>query len=326
MLSSAKKSESERSTIIPVADNEPGAIGELLGLNEYYRRNVWPPPYDSTTHRLHLGDARDLSWIENESVHLIVTSPPYFTLKKYEVNESQLAEIEDYEEFLHELDKVWLECSRVLAPGGRICCVVGDVCISRRSAGRHYILPLHADLQVRARRVGLDCLTPILWFKIANGATEVQGNGAGFYGKPYQPGAIVKNDVEHILFFRKGGSYRSPEPMQKALSMLTKKEMQSWLVTAWTDIKGESTKGGHPAPFPEQLAERLIRLFSFAGDTVLDPFVGTGTTSVAALKSGRNSIGIEIEKKYFKMAERRLRAGSAQGRMTGPTESSVSVS
>ncbi len=108
--------------------------------------------------------------------------------------------------------------------------------------------------------------------------------------------------------------------------MLTKKEMQSWLVTAWTDIKGESTKGGHPAPFPEQLAERLIRLFSFAGDTVLDPFVGTGTTSVAALKAGRNSIGIEIEKKYFKMAERRLRAGSAQGRMTGPTESSVSVS
>ena len=326
MLSSAKKSKSERSSIVPIVDNEPGAIEELLGLNEYYRRNAWPMPYDSTTHRLHLGDARDLSWIENESVHLIVTSPPYFTLKKYEVNDSQLAEIEDYEEFLRELDKVWRECARVIVPGGRICCVVGDVCISRRAAGRHYILPLHADLQVRARRVGLDCLTPILWFKIANGATEVAGNGAGFYGKPYQPGAIVKNDVEHILFFRKGGSYRSPTPMQKALSMLTKEEMQNWLVTAWTDIKGESTRQGHPAPFPEQLAERLIRLFSFAGDTVLDPFVGTGTTSAAALKTGRSSIGVEIEAKYFRMAERRLQAASAQGRMTGSIHSTVSVS
>ena len=326
MLSSAKKSKSERSSIVAIADNEPGAIGELLGLNEYYRRNAWPMPYDSTTHRLHLGDARDLSWIENESVHLIVTSPPYFTLKKYEANDSQLAEIEDYEEFLDELDKVWRECARVIVPGGRICCVVGDVCISRRAAGRHYILPLHADLQVRARRVGLDCLTPILWLKIANGATEVAGNGAGFYGKPYQPGAIVKNDVEHILFFRKGGSYRSPAPMQKALSMLTKEEMQNWLVTAWTDIKGESTRQGHPAPFPEQLAERLIRLFSFAGDTVLDPFVGTGTTSAAALKAGRNSIGIEIEAKYFRMAERRLQTVSAQGRMAGSIHSTVSVS
>src|SRR5438067_10635783 len=111
MLSSAKQSKSERSPVVPVADNEPGAIGELLILNEYYRRNEWPTPYDSTTHRICLGDARDLSWIEDESVHLIVTSPPYFTLKKYEANENQLAEIEDYEEFLDELDKVWRECA-----------------------------------------------------------------------------------------------------------------------------------------------------------------------------------------------------------------------
>lgn len=310
---------------MPGADNKTGAIGQLLLLNDYYRNNPWPSPYDSTNHRLCLGDARDLTGIEDQSVHLIVTSPPYFTLKKYEPNKNQLGEIEDYEEFLDELDKVWRECSRVLVPGGRICCVVGDVCISRRAAGRHYILPLHADLQVRARRIGLDCLTPILWFKIANGATEVQGNGAGFYGKPYQPGAIVKNDVEHLLFFRKGGSYRSPEPMQKALSMLTKEEMQSWLVTAWTDIKGESTRQGHPAPFPETLAQRLIRLFSFAGDTILDPFVGTGTTCLAALNTGRNSIGVEIEKKYFKLAALRLRSVSSQGRLTGATESRVSV-
>ncbi len=310
---------------VPLADNKPGAIKELLALNTQFRNSPWPAPYNTTTHTLKLGDARNLNWLANESVHLVVTSPPYFTLKKYEANEAQLAEVEDYEKFLHELDKVWRECKRVLVPGGRICCVVGDVCVSRRAAGRHYILPLHADLQVRARNVGLDCLTPILWFKIANGATEVKGNGAGFYGKPYQPGAVVKNDVEHVLFFRKSGSYRSPEPIQKALSMLTKQEMQSWLVTAWTDIRGESTKRGHPAPYPEALADRLIRLFSFAGDTVLDPFVGTGTTSVASLRSGRNSIGVEIEKKYLKMADRRLRLVSAQHRMIGPTQSAVCV-
>jgi site-specific DNA-methyltransferase (adenine-specific) len=306
-----------------IIDNLPGAIHELLSINNYYRNNPWPEPYDSTMHRLYQMDARDLSSIANESVHLVVTSPPYFTLKKYEPNQLQLAEITDYEHFLTELDKVWAECARVLVPGGRICCVVGDVCVSRRAGGRHYVLPLHADIQVRTRRLGLDCLTPILWFKIANGITEAAGNGAGFYGKPYQPGAIVKNDVEHILFFRKGGTYRSPSAIQKTLSMLTKEEMQSWLIAAWTDIKGESTRSGHPAPYPEQLAERLIRMFSFAGDVVLDPFAGTGTTSVAALKCGRSSIGIEIEKKYFKMAERRLRAVASQGRLHGVRESLV---
>jgi site-specific DNA-methyltransferase (adenine-specific) len=118
----------------------------------------------------------------------------------------------DYEEFLNELDKVWSECARVLVPGGRICCVVGDVCIPRKRGGRHYVMPLHADIQVRSRRLRLDSLTPILWQKIANGAMEAEGNGAGFYGKPYQPGAIIKNDTEYILFLRKGGEYRSPTP------------------------------------------------------------------------------------------------------------------
>ncbi len=287
-------------------DNEPGTIEKLQELNDYYRRHPWPKEHSVTTHRLCCSDARDLSGLRNESVHLIVTSPPYWTLKDYPPNERQLGAVADYEKFLDELDKVWRESVRVLAPGGRICCVVGDVCIPRKREGRHHVVPLHADITVRVRRLGLDSLTPILWFKIANGALEAEGNGAGFYGKPYQPGAIVKNDFEYILFFRKGGAYRSPSTMQKALSMLSKDEMKNWLKTAWTDIKGESTRRGHPAPFPIELAERLIRLFSFAGDVVLDPFVGTGTTTIAAMNVGRNSIGTDCDPEFIRMAKERL--------------------
>lgn len=299
-------------------DNTESGLRALLAANEMYRSRPWPAPYDATHHTLHLGDARDLSWIADESVHLVVTSPPYWTLKEYKQGrDGQMGDIEEYEAFLHELDKVWRECARVLVPGGRICCVVGDVCIPRRKGGRHYVMPLHADIQVRARRLGLDCLTPILWHKIANGVTEAEGNGAGFYGKPYQPGAIVKNDVEYILFLRKGSAYRSPDAMQKALSMLTKAEMQGWLRSIWTDVHGSSTRDGHPAPYPIELAERLIRLFSFAGDTVLDPFVGVGCTSLAALRAGRNSIGNEIEPDYLSIAMTKLRASRAKKRTTG---------
>jgi site-specific DNA-methyltransferase (adenine-specific) len=258
-------------------------------------------------------------------VHLVVTSPPYWILKKYEAREGQLGDIADYENFLDQLDQVWRECARVLVDGGRICCVVGDVCVPRRVAGRHFIMPLHADIQVRARKLGLDCLTPILWHKIANGVTEAEGNGAGFYGKPYQPGSIVKNDIEHILFLRKAGGYRSVPALQKALSMLSQAEMRGWLRSIWLDVKGASTRGGHPAPFPVELADRLIRLFSFAGDTVLDPFIGAGSTALAALSSGRNSIGVDIEPKYLSISQNHLLAASKIKRQAGATHAIVTI-
>lgn len=308
---------------LPEADNTSAGLAAFKSANLKYRDRVWPAPFNATKHKLRLGDARDLSWIPDNSVHLAVTSPPYWTLKKYEDRKGQLGEVADYETFLVELDKVWRECARVLVEGGRICCVVGDVCIPRKRDGRHRVMPLHSDIQVRARSLGLDCLTPILWHKISNGVTEAEGNGTGFYGKPYQPGAVVKNDVEYILFMRKGGEYRKSTKVQKALSMLTKEEMQTWFRSFWTDIKGASTRAGHPAPYPAELAERLIRMFSFAGDTVLDPFAGTASTSLAAIRTGRNSIGCEIEPKYLKLAHDRVAAEAALPRFVGSPKAAI---
>jgi DNA modification methylase len=310
---------------LPAEDNTPEGLKALLAVNAYYRDHPWPAPFHRTTHRLHHGDARDLSWIPDASVHLVVTSPPYWTLKEYPQSAGQMGHIEDYNGFLDELDKVWKECARVLVGGGRICCVVGDVCIPRKFDGRHRVMTLHADIQVRARDLGLDCLTPIFWHKIANGITEAEGNGTGFYGKPYQPGAVIKNDIEYILFLRKGGEYRSVPMVQKALSMLTRDEMRTWQRSIWADIRGASTRNGHPAPYPVDVAERLIRMFSFAGDTVLDPFSGTGSTSLAAIMSGRNSMGNEIESAYVQNAEKRLQQAARQIRTAGAMTAEVHV-
>ncbi|HVC44034.1 MAG TPA: site-specific DNA-methyltransferase [Candidatus Binataceae bacterium] len=305
---------------LPLADNTSEALQIYRAANERFREAPWPAPFNCTRHEVRLGDARDLSFVPDESIQLVVTSPPYWTLKEYPGADAQLGSIEDYELFLESLDRVWKECERILVPGGRVCCVVGDVCLRRREAGRHYVMPLHADIQVRARRTSLDVLTPIIWHKIANGVTETPGNGAGFYGKPFQPNAIVKNDIEYILFLRKGGEYRSVKPLQKVLSILTKEEMQSWWRSVWTDVRGASTKSGHPAPYPPILAERLIRMFSFAGDTVLDPFCGTGSTAIAAITAGRNSVSVDIEPSYVDIARRNIDGAIRQGRMFGAVD------
>lgn len=257
-------------------------------------------------HHLQRGDARDLEWIDDESIHLVVTSPPYFNLKKYNDNRNQLGDIHKYECFHDELDRVWEHCYRILVPGGRLVCNVGDVCVARRkNKGRHHVWPLHADISVRARRIGFDYLTPILWHKIANVSFESEGNGAGFLGKPYEPNAIVKNDVEYILMLRKHGAYRQPTDEQRASSRLTREEQSEWFRPIWTGLTGASTRI-HPAPYPTELAYRLIRMFSFTGDTVLDPFVGTGTTIIAAMNANRNSIGVEIDPEYFALASKRI--------------------
>jgi len=259
-----------------------------------------------TTHTLNRGDARKMSAIERESVHLVLTSPPYWTLKEYRDSEDQLGHVKRYEDFLDQLDKVWRHCYRALVPGGRLVCVVGDVCLSRReNAGRHTVVPLHASVQERCRGLGFDNLAPIIWHKISNAAYEAENGSGGFLGKPYEPNAVIKNDIEFILMERKPGGYRTPDISTKILSIISAENHQKWFQQIWTGLTGASTKD-HPAPFPLELAERLVRMFSFVGDTVLDPFMGTGTTTVAAAKWGRNSVGFEVDSHYFKLAEQRI--------------------
>lgn len=216
-----------------------------------------------------------------------------------------MGHIEDYEKFLSELDRVWSHCFRALVPGGRLICVVGDVCLSRRqNQGRHTVVPLHASIQEHCRRIGYDNLATILWHKISNAVYEVE-NGSSFLGKPYEPNAVIKNDIESILMERKPGGYRTPDVATRILSVISAENHKKWFQQIWTGLTGASTRH-HPAPYPVELAERLIRMFSFVGDTVLDPFLGTGTTTVAAAKTGRHSIGFEVDEHYFDLAHKRI--------------------
>jgi len=263
---------------------------------------------ETTVHRLINGDSRNLSFLSDDSIHLVVTSPPYWNLKRYNENPDQLGHIQDYEAFLLELEKVWRHIYRILVPGGRLVCVVGDVCVARREFGRHLVFPLHGDICVICRRIGFDNLNPIIWHKIANASYEVE-NGSKFLGKPYEPNAIIKNDIEFILMQRKPGGYRKPTNEQRDASRIAKDDFDRWFQQIW-NITGASTKR-HPAPFPLELATRLVRMFSFTGDTVLDPFCGSGTTMVAALRTDRNSIGVEIDLEYCRMTARYLKAETA---------------
>lgn len=258
----------------------------------------------STSHKVILGDARHVP-IPPRSVHLAVTSPPYWTLKEYPDSKGQLGRLADYECFLSGLRSVWKACYDALVPGGRLVCVVGDVCLSRRrNGGRHTVLPLHASIQTQCCDIGFDNLAPIIWHKIGNLKTEA-ARKSSYLGKPFEPNGIVKNDIEYLLMLRKPGGYRSPSIAARLLSVIPASDHDRWFRQIWSDIPGASTRH-HPAPFPAVLAERLIRMFSFAGDTVLDPFTGIASTQVAARSCGRNSVGVEVEPDYHAKSVARL--------------------
>lgn len=286
--------------------------GPLVGLTQEISFSRMPNR--TRRHLIREGDARDLSFIPEESVHLVCTSPPYGSLKEYPAHPDQLGNIADYDEFLDELDKVWKECFRVLVPGGRVACVVGDVCISRRRGGRHYVLPLSADIQVRARQVGFDNLTPIRWLKVANMKLEASKSGR-YLGKPNLPNGIVKNDLEHILFLRKPGGYRKPTQQMEKASHIETDDYVRYFAPIWSDVTGQLRRD-HPAPYPIEIPRRLIKMFSFAGDTVVDPFAGTGTTALAAMETDRNSISIEVDGSYVDTIQSRLVGGGLPGEIS----------
>jgi DNA modification methylase len=192
-------------------------------------------------------------------------------------------------------------------PGGRLVCVVGDVCLSRRkNKGRHTVVPLHATIQDHCRMIGFDNLAPIIWNKITSASHEADHGDSGFLGKPYEPGAIIKHEIEFILLLRKPGGYRSPSPIERLMSLIPENKQKSWFKQIWQDLKGEPALHHHPAPYPIELAERLVRMFSFVGDVVVDPFVGSGTTVEAAYRWRRNSIGVDINEAYVEAAKLRL--------------------
>lgn len=243
-----------------------------------------------------------MSQVESESIHLILTSPPYWCLKSYPENPNQLGNILDYDRFLEELGKVWRECFRVCVSGGRMCVVVGDVCLSRRKHGRHRLIPLHSDIIRQCVELGFDYLAPIIWYKVTNVRTEVKRK-TYLLGNPWGPNSVVKNEIEYILIFRKPG-YRRPSKTQLELSKLSKVEYVEYFTQVWR-LPGDS-RGIHPAPYPLKLAERLVKMFSYVGDTVLDPFLGSGTTTIASINNARNSIGFEVEPKYIDLIKRRV--------------------
>ena len=197
--------------VIPTLARDTRAMRRI----ETFVRNM------ETSHELIHGDARAASALDENSIHLALTSPPYWTLKRYNEHAGRMGHLQDYDQFMAGLDQVWSNCYKALVPGGRLVINVGDVCLSRRkNNGRHTVVPLHATIQERCKTMGFDNLATIIWHKIANAKYEVSGGG-GFLGKPYEPNAVIKNDIEFVLMQRKPGGYRSPTKRERLLSIIS---------------------------------------------------------------------------------------------------------
>ena len=262
-------------------------------------------PQIPTSHDLYLADAREFT-VPDQSLHLVLTSPPSWTFKEYNPTAGQLGQIEDYEQFLTELDRVWQRCFTALVPGGRLICIVGDVSLTRQqNAGRHMVMPLHASIQEHCRAIGFENLAPIIWYKVANGSLEAEAISSHFMGKPYEPNEVIRNEVEYILMQRKPGGYRTPDLATRILSVIPESCHRDWFHQIWTGlpvVPSRDLSDTHPV----ELLSRLIRMFSFVGDNVLDPFLGSGATTLAAAECGRNSIGYEIDADSLTQAHHRI--------------------
>lgn len=254
-----------------------------------------------TNHKIVFGDSRSLNKIKDKSVQLIITSPPYWQLKDYG-DDNQIGFNDSYEEYINNLNLVWKECNRVLADGCRLCINIGDQFARSVYYGRYKVIPIRTEIIRFCETLGMDYMGAIIWQKTTTMNTS--GGGAIMGSFPYPRNGILKMDYEFILIFKKLGKAPIPTAEQKKKSEISKEEWNEYFSSHWYFNGVKQLE--HIAMFPEELPKRLIKMFSFVGETVLDPFAGSGTTSLAALKLGRNSIGYEINKDFLPIMQEKL--------------------
>lgn len=254
-----------------------------------------------TNHKIYFGDSRTLNKIPDKSVQLIITSPPYWQLKDYGTS-SQIGFNDSYEEYINNLNLVWMECERVLSDGCRLCINIGDQFSRSVYYGRYKVVPIRTEIIRFCETLKMDYMGAIIWQKATTMNTT--GGGAVMGSFPYPRNGILKIDYEFILIFKKLGNAPKPTLEQKQNSILTKEEWNQYFSSHWNFSGVKQSE--HIAMFPEELPKRLIKMFSFAGETIFDPFLGSGTTSLAAKNLGRNSIGYEINREFESIIKEKL--------------------
>ena len=254
-----------------------------------------------TFHKTIIGDSRQMKEVPNESAHLIITSPPYWQLKDYG-NGRQIGFNDNYEEYINNLNLVWNECYRILYNGCRLCVNIGDQFARSVYYGRYKVIPIRTEIIKFCESMGFDYMGAIIWQKVTTCNTT---GGATVMGSfPYPRNGILKIDYEFILIFKKYGKAPQVSKEMKEKSKLSQEEWNEYFTGHW-NFPGEK-QDKHLAMFPEELPKRLIKMFSFVGDTILDPFLGSGTTSLAAKNLHRNSIGYEINEYFLPIIKEKL--------------------
>jgi len=266
----------------------------------------------ATNHKIINGDSREMSGINDSSVHLIITSPPYWQLKDYGT-ENQIGFHESYESYINNMNLVWKECYRVLHKGCRLCVNIGDQFARAIYYGRYKVIPIREEIIKFCENIGFDYMGAIIWQKVTTSNTTGGGIQMGSY--PYPRNGILKLDYEFILLFKKLGDAPKPTKQQKDFSVMTNEEWNTFFAGHW-NFAG-ARQNNHIAMFPEELPRRLIKMFSFIGETVLDPYAGSGTTSLAAKNLFRDSIGFEINKDFIPVIKEKL--GVSQKDISGTT-------